>query len=550
MTAPVNVAAHLPAMADLNPELRAVVYPAGRNWRGRLRYSHITFRQLNDDSNRLARGLERSGITRGTRCVLMVPPCLDFFSLTFALFKIGAVPVVIDPGMGVKNLGQCISESQPSAFIGVPKSILARRVLGWGAATIRTVITVGRHRFGSELTISEIRDRGRHGAFQMPAVAHDETAAILFTSGSTGVAKGVVYTYGVFAAQVEALRTLFGIQSGDIDLATFPLFALFGPALGMTAVIPDMDPTRPAKVNPRRIIEAVEQFGVTNFFGSPALLNRVARYGVSHNVKLQSLRLVTSAGAPVPAAVLESFSTMLNDGVQIFTPYGATEALPVACIGSREVLSETRALTERGAGVCIGRPVKGLYLKIIRISDDAIPGWDPSLELPVGQIGEIVVKGPWVTAAYFNRPSATALAKIRDADGGFWHRMGDVGYLDAHGRVWFCGRKSHRVETPGRTLFTIPCEAVFNTHPSVFRSALVGITRAGRTNPVICVELEASAKRQPWSQLQSELRAIAQAHEHTKPIETFLIHRAFPVDIRHNAKIFREKLATWAARRV
>ncbi|HSH93287.1 MAG TPA: peptide synthase, partial [Roseimicrobium sp.] len=233
---------------------------------------------------------------------------------------------------------------------------------------------------------------------------------------------------------------------------------------------------------------------------------------------------------------------------QIFTPYGATEALPVASIGSHEILNETSPRTREGGGVCVGRPVEGIELKVIRITDEPIERWSDDLVLPVGEIGEIAVKGENVTREYFNRPESTRLAKISDpANGGFYHRMGDVGYRDATGRIWFCGRKSHRVITDAGTLFTIPCEAIFNTHPEVFRSALVGVSRHGRTEPVICIELDPETHRQPEAAIRAELLKLGAANPPTRDIKTVLFHPAFPVDIRHNAKIFREKLAVWAA---
>ena len=250
----------------------------------------------------------------------------------------------------------------------------------------------------------------------------------------------------------------------------------------------------------------------------------------------------------MPAKELQRFSALLAPGVQVFTPYGATECLPVSSIGSDEILGETRGQTDLGRGVCVGRPVPGLIVKIIRISDAPIPAWDETLEVQSGEIGEIAVKGAHVTRTYFNRDAATALAKITDRPGGgIYHRMGDVGYLDALGRIWFCGRKSHRVVTRQGTLFTIPCEAIFNTHPSVFRSALVGVEHGSETEPVICVELEPEA-RATLKLLMAELRDLAARHPHTRAIQRFLAHPGFPVDIRHNAKIFREKLALWASR--
>jgi acyl-CoA synthetase (AMP-forming)/AMP-acid ligase II len=281
-------------------------------------------------------------------------------------------------------------------------------------------------------------------------------------------------------------------------------------------------------------------------FGSPALLNRVGRYGETEVVTLPDMQRVISAGAPVPAATLERFSRLLPEGAEIFTPYGATEALPVCSIGSREILSETAAATGEGRGICVGRPVAGLSLAIIGITDEPVERWGDALRLKDGEIGEIVVCGSQVTAAYFNRPEATRLAKIIDPDGGFWHRMGDLGYLDEGGRVWFCGRKSHRLRTATGELYTIPVEGVFNTHPEVFRAALVGIGMPGRQRPVLCVELEQGVSSSWREQIRTELLEIGASYPHTAGIKDILFHRAFPVDIRHNAKIFREKLAVWA----
>jgi olefin beta-lactone synthetase len=539
----VNVAAHLSALAVAKPDRAAVHMPH------RGGYVTLTFAELDRLSGQFARGLDEIGIRRGVRTVLMVRPSLDFFALTFALFKVGAVPVLIDPGMGVRNLGKCLAEAMPEAFVGVPKAHVARRILRWARDTIRVTVTTGNRVLGGKHTLRELRQAGeRLGPLAVADTRADETAAILFTSGSTGVAKGVVYTHGIFAAQVECLKGIYGIRPGEVDLCTFPLFALFGPGLGMTAVVPEMDPTRPANVDPTKIIAAVERFGVTNLFGSPALIDRVGRYGAEHGVKLPTLRRVISAGAPVPAKVIERFTTMLAPGVRVFTPYGATEALPVANAGSDTILNETRHLTDEGRGVCVGAPVPGMDVRIIPISDRPVPTFDESASMPAGEVGEIAVRGPVVTAEYFGRPEATALAKMYDVAGRVWHRMGDVGYLDDRGRLWYCGRKSHRVETANGVLFTEQVEPIFNAVPGVYRTALVGVERGGVTYPVVCVELEdaTGAGGRPWLVIVRDLWTVGQRHDHTRAIEVFLEHpRRFPVDIRHNSKIFREKLRDW-----
>ncbi len=543
-----NVAAHLPEMARLQPDSPAIFIPQGLDDQKQTHYTQYTFAELDRESGRMASVLESIGIKRGVRTVLMVPPGFEFFALTFALFKIGAVPVLVDPGMGVKNLKTCLSEAQPEAFIGIPKAHVARLILGWGKPTVRTLLTVGRRLFWGGSSLKTLLSRtSPDQQYETAQTSESETAAILFTSGSTGVPKGAVYSHGNFSAQVEMLRQIYDIRPGEIDLPTFPLFALFAPALGMTSVVPEMDFTRPADVDPEKIIAAIETFQITTMFGSPALINRVGRYGEAHGIKLPSLKRAISAGAPVPASVLERFSNMLGPEAQVFTPYGATESLPVCSIGSREILAETRHATDRGQGVCVGKPVPGIDLKIIKITDEPISLWDEKLVLADGDIGEIVVKGPQVTSGYFNREESTALGKIADPEhDGFYHRMGDLGYLDGQGRVWFCGRKAHRVITAEATLFTIPCEAIFNTHQNVFRTALVATGRSGQSRPVLCVELEKGTDTSTLSKIHRELVTIGESHEVTRNIKTFLFHPEFPVDIRHNAKIFREKLAIWA----
>ncbi len=542
-----NIASFVVERAKETPDSPAVSYPHRRGRDGTARYTHYSYRQLDLESDRIARGLDALGIGRGVRTALLVRPSLEFFALTLAIFRLGAVPIVVDPGIGARRLKTCLDQAEPEAFIGVPAAHAARVVLGWGRRTIRRNLTVGRRWFWGGTTLAKIR-RAPLAAESQPVAdtRPDEVAAILFTSGSTGLPKGVVYRHENFAAQVEAIRGLSVIDPGEVDLPTFPLFALFDPAFGMRAVIPEMDPTRPADVDPRRIAEAVDEFAVTNMFASPALLDTVGRYGEKHGLRLPTLKRVISAGAPVPAEVMRRFLDMLPEGAEILTPYGATECLPVACISSRQVLGGTDAATDAGAGVCVGAPVPSIDLRIIRIDDAPIEKWDDERGLGPHEIGEIVVRGPQATRAYYNRPDETALAKIADADGSLWHRMGDVGYLDDEGLLWFCGRKVHRVQTPEGVLYTIPCEAVFNTHPAVRRTALVGVSRGAYSLPVLCVEKRDGAATPSDAALIAELLELGAAHEHTRNIRQFLFHPEFPVDARHNAKIGREKLAHWA----
>ncbi len=539
-----NVASFLKRMARVQPHKKAVICPCGGDRRGHVAYTHLTFQQLDQESDHLAWGLQSAGITRGTRTILMVRPGLDFFTLIFALFKSGAVPVVVDPGMGLRRMAACFRQSHPAAFIGIPAAHVLRILFPRFFGSVKAWVTVGRRWLPGGRRLADLA-RVRRAPFPAAQTTRDETAAILFTTGSTGPAKGAVYTHGIFAAQIAAIKTHFFISTGEIDLPTFPLFALFDPALGMTAVIPDMDPTRPAQVDPLKIIAAITDQGVTNMFASPALLHRVGRYGRENGISLPSLKRVISAGAPIMPANIEQFTGLLGEEAEIHTGYGATEAMPVAAIEGREILTDTRPRSEKGGGICVGVPLPGVEARIIVIDDAPIATWSEDLAAGSGAVGEIIVRGEQVTRHYFEDPAADALAKIEDGDG-FWHRMGDLGRFDEKGRIWYYGRKGQRVVCGGTTHFTIACEAIFNTHPLVYRSALVGIGTAPNQTPVICIELEPGQGPIDRNRLTRDLLELAHGSDLTRNITTVLYPGKFPVDIRHNAKIFREKLARWA----
>lgn len=546
----VNIAERLRESARLYPHQKAVVFPAGRDSSGRVTYTHLTFAQLDEESDRLAQGLIKFGVQPGHRLVLMVRPSLEFIALTFALFKTGAVAVLIDPGMGRSNIFDCLETVEPDGFVAIPIVQAVRALNRRKFPGARLNVTVGGRRwFWGGTTYEELVATSREG-FESARTSATDPAAIIFTSGSTGPPKGVAYEHGMFDAQVELLRDFYGIKPGEVDLPGFPLFALFNSAMGVTTVIPDMDPTKPAQVDPLLILEAIRDQGVTQAFGSPAIWNRIGRHCEATGEKLGSLKRVLSAGAPVPVHVLgRMLKSFEHDDANIHTPYGATESLPVASISGREVLSETAEKSRQGAGTCVGRLFPRVRVRIIEITDGPIEHVSETRELPHGEIGEILVQAPSTTREYFRRPDATALAKVADDEGRFWHRMGDVGWFGNDDRLWFCGRKAHIVDAAAGRMFTIPCEAIFNEHPQVFRSALVGVGQASAKKPVIIVEPEDGEFPKSTSAQQKfrdELLKLGRASLLTESIDTILFHRSLPVDIRHNVKIFREKLAPWA----
>ncbi len=538
---PENIASLLEDLAQQIPNREALILPRQHG------LQKVSFKHLNREVGRLAYGLGRFGVLSGDRILLMVPYGIEFVALTFALFRAGAVPVLIDPGLDRKQVLTSIANVNPHGMIGIPRAHIARLMYKRYFKNATKFVTVGPRLFWGGKTLNQIRSLGEHGGI-LPETQPNDTAAILFTSGSTGPPKGVVYTHRMFTHQIQLIKKMFDIEIGDIDMPTFPLFGLFGVGMGMTCILPDMNPAHPASVNPDNIIEPIKKYSVASSFGSPALWNTVTKYCLDHDIQLPSLKRILMAGAPVPGTLLERFNKILSPDAEVHTPYGATEALPVATISKKEILGETWAKTQQGWGTCVGMPIEGIEVKIIRITDEPIKHWDPTLLVEPGVIGEVVVKGPWVTQAYYGLNEENLKAKIEDGDT-LWHRMGDLGYLDEQGRLWFCGRKSHRVLTQEGYLFTLLCEPVFNQHDEIKRSALVGVGPQGNKKPVLIVELndyKKFGKTEERKRLIRELLKLGAGNENTRAIKTILFHPGFPVDIRHNAKIKREELAEWA----
>ncbi|MDR1485811.1 MAG: AMP-binding protein [Planctomycetaceae bacterium] len=551
MSDKLNVANYLVEMAERFPLSNAIVQAAPNG------YKTITYSELETDSNCIAAAMQKDGIGIGKRIALFVRYGIDFISLVFALMKTGATIVLIDPGMGVRRMLDCLVEIEPDGMIAIPPVHFVRLLMQRKFLKSKHNITVGCRWFWGGLSLDKIRQEKICTKFNVAETTPDNAAAIIFTSGSTGLPKGVEFTHRIFDTQIKEIALRYGIVAGDIDLACFPLFGLFDLAMGVTAVIPDIDPTKPAKADPAKIIRIANECKITQSFASPAIWNRVANYceEIEHGekriivtkntaAKIPTLKRAISAGAPVAATVLQKLKPYIHPQGDIFTPYGATESLPTASISATEILTETVNITNSGGGVCVGQRFPSITWAIIEITDSPIQNLESATILQTGQIGELIVTGLQVTKKYVNRPEANKLAKIIDNNGEIWHRLGDVGYIDAKDRFWFCGRKAHRVETSEGTLFSIPCESIFNQHPHVFRSAL-----ANSPNGKPRIFIEPHRKNLPKSKnekikLIKELLEIAQNNKITKQIKEIRIMKNFPVDVRHNVKINRELLST------
>lgn len=537
-----NLATLVGSQAAARPDAVALKVPQGRTGKAARRFSVYTFKQLAQEIDTGATWLQLAGIERGMLVLVLVPPGIDLFRVVFGLFHLGAVPVVIDPGMGLERFLASVRQIQPGAVVGVRRAMWVRKLFGKSFASVRVTVEVGTPK--AEQAIAAARKAPKPPRAQVHA---DELAAVLFTSGSTGPAKGVRYTLGNFAAQITLLQDHLGIEPGEIDLPMLPVFALFNPVLGVTTVIPPMDPRKPAQADAALLCETLRHHEVTNAFASPTLWRLLAHEADQRRLRFPSLKRALMAGAPVPPWLLRQWHQRYLPSGEAYSPYGATECLPVAMIEAATVIAETGAQTIRGAGTCVGTPLPGTEVKIMAISDRPVDELDPLMELMPGTIGEILVRGPQATAGYYERPDADRLAKVADPHGGpAWHRMGDVGYLDEKGRLWFCGRKAERVVTSGGTVYTDCVEPVFAQSPKVHRCALIGIGKGDRTTPALVIEPTSNhyprtpgARRAFLGELQALARPVAQARLVTR----FFFRRTLPVDIRHNAKIHRLKLA-------
>lgn len=535
MNAPLsNVSMLLRSRAAESPDQTAV-----RTWRG----DAITYAGLEERVGAITRGLAELGVAIGDRASLFARPGIELVAVTHALLRLGAVPVLIDPGMGRAQLLACVERAAPRVLIGVPRAHVGRLLFPSAFRSVEVAVTIGRRVGWPGETLERVE--GSRGAEPLlPIQPADALAAILFTSGSTGPAKGVAVTQRVFHAQTRSLAELYALEPGEVDGACFPLFALFDHALGLTTSFPPIDPSRPGSCDPAAVVGALEASGATFSFGSPAIWRRIAPWMRGRGARFSRLTRVTIAGAPVAPRLVAELAGLLAPGGDVHTPYGATEALPVSSISGAELARGPGERSEQGDGTCIGRPVSGVDLRLMAIRDEPIPRFDPALLVDPGEPGEICVSGDVVTEAYTDDAEATALAKIRDG-ARIWHRMGDIGCVDAEGMLWYLGRKQHRVETEHGVLHPVPFENVYDACAGVRQSAFVGVGPRGAERPYLIVAPEAGVDREALARrlVEHGRRAVLPA-----PLEGVLFQERLPVDARHNAKIQRGELKRWAER--
>jgi acyl-coenzyme A synthetase/AMP-(fatty) acid ligase len=497
--------------------------------------TQITFAQLHAEVQRVAAGLVDLGVSHGDRVALLIPPGIDLAACVFACWRIGAVVVIADAGLGARGMSRALTSAAPAYLIGIPRALAAARTLRWPGVRISTdAVPAAARMLGVQATLDELRSRGAGQTLPPPPSAHDP-AGIGFTSGATGPAKGVVYRHHQMQAQRDALIDLYSIQDSDRLVAAFGPFALFGPIMGIPSVVPDAEVTAPGSLTARALAGAARAVQATLVFASPAALANVAATAGAlppyEAAALQNVRLIMSAGAPVAASVLRA-ATKLMPGATAHTPYGMTEVLPVADI-SLEAIERVGP----GNGVCVGHPVPGAEVAISPLDADgrAIG----ALTEQSGPSGEVCVRAPhmrdgydklWVTDRAASQPHG-------------WHRSGDVGHLDETGRLWIEGRMGDIVTTPDGPVTPVGIEQAVSSLPEVADTAVVGVGPVG-TQQLIVVVVPVARVRRPdvaGQALTDGVRAAAGGE-----VAAVLVTSSLPVDKRHNSKIDRPRIARWA----
>ncbi|UKA53930.1 alpha/beta fold hydrolase [Arthrobacter sp. FW305-BF8] len=515
----------------------------------------LSWRELEQGIAALAAGLTEAGVGHGCRVSLMVPPGVDLTVALYACLRLGAVVVVADAGLGRRGLSRAVKGATPDFLIGIDRALAAAAVLGWPGRriSVQDLPAARRRLLGVETSLTALARRGASVSPKPPALAPgpDADAAVLFTSGSTGPAKGVLYTHRQLAAMRDTVAETFGIRPGARLVAGFAPFALLGPALGAVSVTPAMDVTAPRTLTARALADAAAAIDATVVFASPAALRNVlaTRAGVSGGGRqaLEGVELLLSAGAPIPEPLLVEVQRLLPRA-SLHTPYGMTEALPVTDISLDQIQAadaEAAAGTVAGAGngVCVGRPVHGARVAVVALAaDGTAPGTD--LVTEAGVTGEILVSSPHVKEAY----DRLWLTQRESSSLSGWHRTGDVGHFDAAGRLWVEGRLAHVVTAAGSVVTPVGAEQAIERLDDVGLAAVVGVGPSG-TQAVVAVVETVPPARKPGPaapQLAGRVRAAALAAGVS--VAAVLAVPAQPTDIRHNAKIDRTRLSRWASR--
>ena len=510
----------------------------------------ISFGELGERIEENAAGLAAHGVNPGDRVAVLVPPGIDLAAITYGCWRLGAVVVLVDGALTPPQMTAALKAANPKYLIGIERALAASRTLRWPGVRI-ALAPLEATQAQLFKVAGDLQSLSRNATVDpsRPLPTENDEAAVIFTSGSTGPSKGVRYTHGQIAAQRNIITGLYNITADDSLVAAFAPFALYGPMLGITSVVPDMDVSAPASITARTLAAAVDAVDATLVFASPAALASTLRsyheVAPKHLMALENVRLLLSAGAPIRTDLFDQAKAIFPNAIA-YTPYGMTEVLPVSTISLPEIHE-----AGSGNGVCVGKPAPGVEVQI-----DPIEGAD---------FGEIVVRAPHARLAYDRLWHTTYRASLppgtdsqpsgwtsepegwtSEPEG--WHRTGDVGYLDAQGRLWMGGRLADVLHTTAGPVAPVRLEQAIETISGVAMAAVVGVGPEGLQQSVAIVELDNPVKKAGLSSLDliDAVRRRSADTEGAQVCVAVLSIPKLPVDRRHNSKIDRAALRTWA----
>jgi acyl-CoA synthetase (AMP-forming)/AMP-acid ligase II len=535
-----NVAHKLSLAAQRFPDKKALVFPKHRG--NQLTYESITFAELETRVNQLTSVFSKLVLRKGDHVLVMVPMSMDLYLVLSALLKMGLIAVFIDPWVGRKQIEMCCELTQPRVFIGTAKAHLLR-IFSSSIRRISVKIVTDRSSLFGALSLPKLIARASPES-KTENVNSEDPALLTFTTGSTGLPKGAVRTHGFLLAQHEILTEYLGLTSDDVDLPALPIFVLNNLANGITSVIPDANPRKPAEVDPAVIVKQIREFKVTTSAGSPALFATLARYCLARSIKLDTMRALFTGGAPVRPEIVKGLKNVLPQG-EVYVVYGSTEAEPISMISAQAILDETISLTQKGKGNCVGLPVKEIEVRIIKISEQPIAfnNW-ASLSQPTECIGEIIVTGAHVNKSYHKNPQAVRENKFIDDAGKVWHRTGDTGYFDTQGRLWLVGRVKYRVIRDGVEYHPLQIEPIIDDLNWVARSALIGLrdARLGQSLVLVIEPLKTHFFQRALLQNRWRKEILELCQSKHIPVDKIYFCSQIPTDPRHQAKIEYTKL--------
>ena len=536
----IDVIGRIADYLDKHPEKDAIVFPVkvrGKN----IEYGSISFRELDEQSSYLAGYLKSRGMKKGDRAVVMLPTSLMLYIVITALIKLGVAIVFIDQWLGLKQIENSCKISKPKAFIGnIKANFLRLYSKTFREVPIKLMI---RKRGLAGLEYIKKLTRDTRKITEIEQYQPDSPMIVRFTTGNTGVPKGVKRTYAYVCTQLEAMSDFWRIKENDIDMPTWPLNVLYNLVKGATTIVPLVSYGRANKVDPALLVRQIQDCNVTTASGSPFYWFRIIEYCKEKNIKLDNIRLIFIGGGPVSLKLIYSFPDVFPNA-KAFIVYGSTEVFPLSWIDMQEIRECTGDLTRNGRGICVGRPHPGLSVKIIKPIDGPVKlgkdGWK-NLEIQQGSIGEIIVSGPHVATQYYGDNGEIFLYnKIVDNEKKIWHRMGDIGYLDEDGRIWLAGRKNNIYSLENKMFYPLMIECMIDTLPEISKSALVKFSHHNKNEIQALLVVEPANKKilkDRKSRVYLRNKIISICRSKNFHIDAVVFMKKIPLDPRHNTKV-------------